>query len=314
MIDLSKTFNYGKGPQSQPQMTAPGTNTGPIPNQGTPPGATPPAQGQDWNYDPYQNFTMDAPGAFPFPEQWQTASDYFTGLTQSGVPTPWQYGYGSDQLRNMIDAQGMPVDIQGYADAQLPIYQTMMEDMTKQSQESAGLSGTRWSSSLGNQIAEQGRRLAENYGADVANKWMQAQEAARGRMMGGMGMMLPYGQAQANLGLQNTQNQMYGASALQGIGSDYLYGPMNIAQGMGNLGNQIYGQQSQGINQFQNDNWLNAALGLSQGQGSQQYPQTYQPSFMSQMFGLSGAMLPYTMNQGDQTGGSGPSGEAYGYP
>ena len=307
MIDLTKTMNYG-----QTQMTAPGTKTGPVADPNAP--AAPPAPGQDWNYDPYQDFTMDAPGPFPFPEQWKTASDYFTNLTQSGVPTPWQYGYGSDQLRNMIDAQGMPVDIQGYADAQLPIYQTMMEDMTKQSQESAGLSGTRWSTSLGNQIAEQGRRLTENYGADVANKWMQAQEAARGRMMGGMGMMLPYGQASANLGLQNTQNQMYGASALQGLGSDYLYGPMNIAQGMAGLGQGIYGQQAQGINQFSNDPWLQMALGLGTSPGSQQYPQTYQPSFMSQMLGLSGQMLPYAFNNQGQNDNSGGWTDQYGNP
>ena len=306
MIDMSKTFSYGRkatgGQKAQsPQMTAPGTNTGPLPDQN----ATPPAiQGQNWSYDPYQNFTMQPPGAFPFPQQWADASNYFTNLLGAGVQTPWQYGYGSDQLRNMIDAQGMPVNIQGYAEAQLPQLQTMLSDATKQAQESAGLTGTRWSTSLGNTIADQARRLYENYGADVAGKWLQAQEAARERMMGGMGMMLPYGQATANLGLQNTQNQMYAANALQGLGSDYLYGPMNIAQGMAGLGQGIYGQQAQGIEQFMNDPWLQAALGMS-GQQGNYYPQTYQPSFMSQMFGLSGAMLPWTMNYNRGGGGQG---------
>jgi len=322
MIDLSKTMNYGQNPQYAHTMgpedlamnPVQGTNTGPIAD----PNATPPPaqgqSGQNWDYDPYQDFQMDAPPPFPFPEQWKTASDYFTNLTQSGVPTPWQYGYGSEQLRNMIDAQGMPVDIQGYADAQLPVYQTMMEDMTKQSQESAGLSGTRWSSSLGNQIAEQGRRLTENYGADVANKWMQAQEAARGRMMGGMGMMLPYGQASANLGLQNTQNQMYGANALRGLGSDYLYGPMNIATGMANLGQGIYGQQQGGINQQMNDPWLQAALGLG-NQQSQQYTPMYNPSWLTQGLGAASSMAPYIFNnQGQNYGNPGITGEANAYP
>jgi hypothetical protein len=307
MIDMTKTFGAGgnrSGGYLPDQTTTTPTQQQPYgPDPNAAPTALPDQQGgQDWDYDPYQNFTMDAPQAFPFPDQWAQASNYFQNLMGSGVQTPWQYGYGSDQLRNMIGADGQPVDIQGYADAQLPLYQTMMEDMTKQSQESAGLSGTRWSSTLGNQIAEQGRRLTETYGADIANKWMQAQEAGMQRKMGGLGMMLPYGQATANLGLQNTQNQMYGASALQGIGSDYLYAPMNIAGGMSNLGNSIYNQQAGGINQFQNDPWAQMAYGLSGQPGSQQYPQTYQPSFASSMFGLTGAALPFVLgNQGDKT-------------
>ena len=286
-----------------PQMT-----TGPARQQpyGPDPNAQPPAPqgqqgGQNWDYDPYQDFQMDAPQPFPFPDQWANASNYFTNLLGSGVQTPWQYGYGSGQLQNMIDANGQPIDINAYAEAQLPLYQTMMEDMTKQSQESAGLSGTRWSTSLGNEIAEQGRRLTENYGADIANKWMQAQEAAMQRKMGGLGMMLPYGQAEANLGLQNTQNQMYGASALQGIGSDHLYAPMNIAQGLAGLGNMTYGQQQSGIDSQMNDSWLQAALALG-SQQSQQYPQMYNPSFSSQMFGLAGNVAPYAFrgNQGGE--------------
>jgi len=280
-----------------PQMTtgpAAKQPYGPDPNAVTPPAPALPDQqgGQNWDYDPYQDFQMDAPQPFPFPEQWADASSYFTNLLGAGVQSPWQYGYGSGQLQNMIDENGQPIDINAYAAAQLPLYQTMMEDMTKQSQESAGLSGTRWSSTLGNQIAEQGRRLTEAYGADIANKWMQAQEAAMARKMGGLNMMLPYGQAEANLGLQNTQNQMYGASALQGIGSDYLYAPMNIAQGLAGLGNMTYGQQRDELSQSQNDPWLQAALAMG-GQQSQQYQQMYNPSFSSQMLGLAGNTLPY---------------------
>jgi hypothetical protein len=181
----------------------------------------------------------------------------------------------------------------------------MLGDMTRQAQESAGLSGTRWSTSLGNTIAEQTRRLTENYGADVAAKWLQSQEAAKGRMMGGYGMMLPYGQATAGLGLQNTANQMYAANALQGIGSDYLYGPMNIATGMAGLGSGIYGQQAGGINQFMNDPWLQMALGLGTSPGAGQYPQTYQPSIMSQIMGLGGNITGYLAGMGGQGGGGG---------
>ena len=300
MIDLAKTMNreYGRGGGYLPQMTTgPATKQpyGPDPEATTPP-ATAPSGEQDWNYDPYQDFQMDAPQPFPFPDQWANASNYFTNLMGSGVQSPWQYGHGSGQLQNLIGADGQPVDIQGYAESQLPVMQTLMGDLSRQAMEEATMTGTRQSTVLQQKLVEQARRLSENYGADIANKWMQAQEAAMGRKMGGLGLMLPYGQAEANLGLQNTQNQMYGASALQGIGSDYLYAPMNIAQGFGNLGNQIYGQQAQGIDQFQNDPWLQTALGLSQQPGSQQYPQTYQPSWTSQILGLGANVIPQMLN------------------
>jgi hypothetical protein len=206
---------------------------------------------------------------FPFPEQWNQAGNIYSQLAgMGGWQSPLQQMYSS----------GMPVDVSGLGEHYRTVGSTMMEDFTKQAAEQAGLGGLRWSTPLTGQIAEQGRRLGENFGLSMAQADIAAQEAARQRMMGGIGMGMG--------------GQMGALQGLTGLGREYMYGPMNISQGMMGLGNQM---QSQQMNPY-----LPYAVGMA-GQG-QYVPQQYQPSMFSQGLNITSALIPWLM-QG-QSGGN----------
>ena len=292
MIDVSKfnKSNYGPGgmtPSIQP-VSGPGQTP---PTGGTPPGMPEPP-------DPYSTYTMptqtfNAPGM----DLWGQAADMYR---QAGNPmtSPTAWGTAENAYNQMLGGQGNPVDVMGWWGAQQPVFQTQMSDYAKQAAEQAGMGGTRWSSPLLTNIADQTSRGLQNLTADFAGRNISAQEAARDRMMGSMSGLSNLGQGQANFGQQDAMNMMNAASGLGGIGTNQFNAPMQAAQAMGNMGNQLYNQQTGMMNQMYTPPWMqgaqNAAYMSAYGQ-----PQTYQPSFGENMLGIAGTLLPYA-NFGQQ--------------
>jgi len=108
MIDMSKVIpGFNRGQQNQGVGQDPAFN---------------PAQTQDTGPNPYEDYTMQDPGAFQFPELWGQAEGLYGDVMGGGmnIASPWQFGYGSDVLRGMAGT-GRPVDIQGWVAANEPV-------------------------------------------------------------------------------------------------------------------------------------------------------------------------------------------------
>ena len=189
---------------------------------------------------------------------------------------PPEWGLAGMTLADMTET-GMPVDINAYAKAQLPMLQTQMSDWSKQAAEEAGLAGTRWSTPLQRNITEQANRLAQTYGADIAGKWLESQEAARGRQMGG-------------------------AQGLMGLGSLYSQLPLQVSQQMMDMSGQMQGMGAAEIaplmQEFmrtapENNPWLQMLLGATQPGGYS--PEMYQQGGGAQWMQMLAQMLPYLL-------------------
>lgn len=175
------------------------------------------------------------------------------GQFAGGMPynTPWQWGQASDVASQFAEG-GMPVDYQGWWDAQQPVLQRTIEDQAKQQAEQAGLAGSRWSTPLQRNISDiAGRETANTYGQFMGMS-LQGQEAARQRQQQAVNQLQSLGQG--NVGLENMmrQQQMQAAGMLPGL-SQTGYGiqsdiARNLMQG---------GMGQQGMNQQALSNLLN---------------------------------------------------------
>jgi len=241
-------------PEPEPEPTPPSPTPTPTPTPSTSPYASP--YGTTAEYPPTgltgEDYTMPLMDYFNFPPEWGLAGMTLADMTETG----------------------MPVDINAYAKAQLPMLQTQMSDWSKQAAEEAGLAGTRWSTPLQRNITEQANRLAQTYGADIAGKWLESQEAARGRQMGG-------------------------AQGLMGLGSLYSQLPLDVSQQMMNMSTQMQGMGQTEISSLmqeflrtapENNPWLQMLLGATQPGGYS--PEMYQQGGGSQWLGLLGQLLP----------------------
>ena len=289
MIDMSKVIpGFNRGPQGDPNISQ-NPNLEQVQNTA----------------NPYEDYQMPDPGAFPFPDLWGQAEDFYGNMMGGGmnVGSPWQWGYGSDVLRGMAGS-GMPVDIEGWAAANEPVMQRQYEQAAAQALETAGYGGKRWATPTAASIADIGGKIHENFMLDIAGKQMSSQEAARQRQLQATGQLLGYGQAESGLGLANMANMMGAAGAGVGLGGQQLFAPMQIGQGMMQMGGGMQNMQQQEINAMMNDPYLMMALQMSGQMGNQFAPQQFNPGWASQFLDIGGSLLPNLFNQ-QQTPGTG---------
>ena len=294
MIDMSKVI--------------PGFNRGPQQAQGQGNAGQNPPQVQDTGgQNPYDDYTMQDPGAFQFPGLWNQANDFYANMMGGGgnVSSPWQWGVGSNVLSGMAQT-GNPVDMEAWAAANAPVMQRNYEQQAAQALETAGYGGKRWASPTAASIADIGGRINENFMLDMANKQMMTQEAARQRQLQATGQLLGYGQAESGLGLANMSNMMGAAGAGVGLGAQQLFAPMQIGQGMMGMGGQMQGLQQQEINAMMNDPYLMMALQMSGQMGNQFAPQQFNPGSASQFLDIGGSLLPYIFGGGNNPFGGTP--------
>jgi len=213
-----------------------------------------------------------------YPEQWGQASDVWSQLASGQYTNP-----GMDWLRNMMQSGGAPVDVSGWGAAQQPLMMQQFSDMTKQMAEQAGMGGTRYGSGLQGNIARYGGQLQNQFQSNLMDRWLQSQEAAKGRAYGA-------GQGLSQLGLQG---QVAGAEGLGGLGQQYANLPMQLAQSMTGVGGYMTGQQI--------DPWTQMMAGMVGNPYMTQ--QTYQQSPTQSILGILGGM-PW----GDIFGGGGGGG------
>jgi len=210
----------------------------------TPIGNMPPPGGQAGG-------TSVEPGAggFPYPQQWQTATDIYGQL-----------------------AGGMPAITPEYAQQAWLPYQRQGQQEAMQAREQAGLGGLRWSTPLAGRLEDIWGGASERFGAGMEQMRMQD--------------------------IQNQRQAMLGAAGgLGGLGGQYAQLPLTVSQTMMGLG----GAQQQ-MQQAELDRYLqeflrtqpeyNPLLQYQSGgaTGFGMAPGVYQPSFGSQMFGLSGQL------------------------
>ena len=157
----------------------------------------------------------------------------------------------------------------------------MLKDINDQAMEQAGLGGTRWSSVLGQKIADANARAEKQWAADMFAKWIASQEAAKQRG-------LSHREAAAGRGLQRSMFE----TRL----------PMEVAAMMANLGGQAQEAEMQPWGVAYED-WLRttpeAAMGtygntlvgmLGQEPGG---PTQYEPGWASGLMGIGSALLPF---------------------
>jgi len=89
-------------------------------------------------------------GGFPYPEQWQTATDIYGRL-----------------------AEGMPGMTEEYAQQAWLPYQRQGQEQAMQAREQAGLGGMRWSTPLAGQLESVWGGASERYGSEMERMRMQ---------------------------------------------------------------------------------------------------------------------------------------------
>lgn len=251
---------------------------------------------------PYFPESDVGPGrGFQYPGQWGTASDVMTNFAY-GDPTqvPWQWNQAS-QMGEEMSKTGMPTDITGYAQAQLPYLQDLFKQQADQAIESAGLAGLRQSTPLGYQLGDLSRQMVTQYGADIAGKQLSADEAARQRQLEAGGLLGTLGSGVAGLGESARNRALQAAGGLSGLGQQYLQAPQDWAQQMWGMGTQQQGIMQEELNRaYQNfmrmapeySPWLQQAMGYV-GLQPQVAPQQYGQSGLGSLFGGLLGMLPF---------------------
>lgn len=157
--------------------------------------------------------------------------------------------------------------------------QLATEDLSKQLMEQAGLGGTRWSSVLGQKIADATARAKESWALDMFGKWIASQEAAKQR------------------GLQAGMASAEGAMFEAGL-------PMRVAGMMAGLAGQAQEAEMQPWSVAYQD-WLRTtpegAMGtygrgvldlLGQEPGG---PTQHEEGWASKIAGMGGGLLPVLM-------------------
>lgn len=288
-----QNFMTGGIPPNTPPFEPAVEPTNPFLSGADPTGGMPQA-GQPWTGGDYQ---------FPFPEQWGQASDIFSQFG-AGVraPTPGAWSFGQDILQKMAQS-GMPVDVSGIQQAWTPVAQTMMEDLTKQAAEEAGVGGIRWSTPLQHKIGEFGQRIGENIGLEAMRAQIAAEEAARARMLGATGQLYQYGAGEAGLETDMLNRMMQSAMGLQNIGMDYLMAPSQIAGQMMGMSGQMQGLQNQALQGYYTNPFMQYALAM-RGQNPPQYMEQG-PGGFSQFMNILGGVSPYIIDWLQNRGGGG---------
>jgi hypothetical protein len=157
----------------------------------------------------------------------------------------------------------------------------MLKDINDVSMEQAGLGGTRWSSVLGQKIADANARAEEQWASDMFSKWIASQEAAKGRGL--------------SAGIASQGNALQKAMFEARL-------PMEIAASMASLGGAAQEAEMQPWSMAYQD-WLRttpeAAMQtygggllnlLGQEPGG---PTQYEPGWASGLMGIGSSLLPF---------------------
>lgn len=251
-------------------------------------------------------------GNFNFPALWGDVGNFYSNLMGGGMNVGMPPIFGAAQNR-MIDMMktGEPIDITGWINSQMPMIKRATEQNAFDIYEGAGIAGTRAGSGTQRQVANANEMMYENMAAQAAQLQLQAEEAAKSRILQAAGLAPSMSNAYASTQFGNIANQMAGAQGAYNLGYQQMFAPAQLAQMMMGMGNQYMGAEQGMYNNMYNDPYLLAALGAF-GQGSQYMPQQYTPGWGTQMMNAGSSMWPYLMyNWGS---GNAPSGQAYGYP
>ena len=181
---------------------------------------------------------------FPFPSQWGEASDFWSQMLETGMPTSIEPWWQAQQ-----QAAGVQIERAG-----------------REAAEQYGMGGMRYSSPLGQQL---GRIGAETTAGIMPQYWqmgMGAQEAARGRQMGAAGALFGIGGEYARLPMEVGERMLGMSGQLQQQQMASMYPMMQEWQ----------------RNLPEYNPWMQYGMGFPYGQFGQM-PRLYQPSGMSQM-------------------------------
>ena len=193
---------------------------------------------------------------FNYPSQWGEASDFWSKMLETGMPTdisPW--------WKSQQQAAGQQIERSG-----------------KEAAEQFGLGGMRYSTPLGQQL---GRIGAETTASIMPRYWelgMGAQEAARGRQMGAAQNLWGAGGDYARLPMEVGERML-------GMGGEYQRQQMQSMYPMMQEFQRMTPEQSP---------WLQMGQQFPYGQFGQM-PQMYQQSPFSQMLGAGASMAPWLL-------------------
>lgn len=230
----------------------------PATTQPTPSYATPPTTG------------VPAPEQeafeFPFPEQWQTATDIYNQFAETGMPT----------------------DVSGMSGALWDVYSVEAQRAAERQLERAGLMGTRFGTPVGRRVGEEFARAGERVHAEMLPWEFAAQEAARGRQMGTAGGL-------TGLGGQYLYAPMNIAERMAGMGG-------RAQEAQRREIDPVY--QNWLREQEENSPWLQYAMDFGGGQVPYG-PQMYEPGWSSQLMDIGGTLGTMGMFQNWGQGGGG---------
>ncbi len=210
-----------------------------------------PPSGETNNTGWTEGFQMPESQPFPFPQQWNTASNVFTNF-----------------------AQGLPTSTESWWQAQQAPFERTISDQAKQLAEQMGLMGLRYSTPMGRNIADITGREANKLYSNLATQQLGLTEAAKNRGMQAAGALTGLGQQYLNAPQEWAQRMYQMGSGMTSLGQQALQ--------------RAYQNWMRGTPE--GNPWLSGAMNYA-GMQSQMMPQQYQPSFLSQLLGLGGGVL-----------------------
>jgi hypothetical protein len=197
--------------------------------------------------------------SFNYPSQWGEASDFWSKMLETGMPTDIEPWWKSQQ-----QAAGVQIERAG-----------------KEAAEQFGLGGMRYSTPLGQQL---GRIGAETTAGIMPQYWgmgMQAQEAAKGRQMGAAQNLFGAGGEMARFPMEVGERML-------GMGGEYQRQQMQSMYPMMQEWQRMTPEQSP---------WLQYGMGFPYGQFGQM-PQMYQQSPFGQALGVGAEVAPWLLGGG----------------
>jgi len=210
------------------------------------------------------------------PGAWTQGMQNAATMAGTGAPTamPGIWNQGMSDV-NAMAATGAPTDVSGIYGSWLPVAQQQMKDFSQSEAERLGLEGMRWSTPLQNRVSDYARQMSEQFGLNISQQQVQAEEAARARQLQAMPLQYQYGAGEAGL------TEAAKARQMQAIPMQYQFG-----QGISDIDEAArarqmqamplqyqYGAGTAGLAESAKDRGLAGAQGLAGlGQAMTQYP------------------------------------------
>jgi polyhydroxyalkanoate synthesis regulator protein len=186
---------------------------------------------------------------------------------------------------------GSPTTSDAWYANQKEVVARNIEEAIKQAAETAGLGGTRWSSTLGRQAQEITGNKMQELGSTYLEKEMASQEAAKQRQLENYAQLTTLGADKTGLTESATNRQLQAANDLADLGQTMYELPNTAAVQSAQVGTQLQEAQQAEIDAYlkewertlvENSPWIEYALtaaGLGTGNSSAQT--TYDESGLS---------------------------------